>query len=100
MTSIPADRLIPMRALAALALLSGLALAGCQSMPTGEPTTIDAAQGSDQNIASLTAVIARNPSDPEAYNVRGTALGRGGRYREALADFNKALELRPNFYQA
>ena len=40
------------------------------------------------------------PQDPEAYNVRGSAYGRGGKYREALKDFDKAIELNPNFYQA
>src|SRR5690606_21271450 len=82
--------------LAALCV-SALALSTCQSGPTGELASFDLAQGSEQNIASLTAVIDRNPGDPEAYNVRGTAYGRGGRYNEALRDFNKALELRPNF---
>ncbi len=70
------------------ALLAGLLLSACQSGPTGELTTIDTAQGSDQNISSLTSVIDRNPQDPEAYNVRGSAYGRGGKYREALKDFD------------
>ena len=74
-----------------------LPLTGCQTGPTGELTTIEVAQGSSENISSLTAVIDRNPSDPEAYNVRGTAYGRGGRYNEALQDFDKALQLRPEF---
>jgi tetratricopeptide (TPR) repeat protein len=34
------------------------------------------------------------------YNVRGSAYGRGGRYREALNDFNMAIQLKPDFYQA
>ena len=46
-------------------------------------TTIDTAQGSNENIASLTSVIDRNSADPEAYNVRGSAYGRAGKYREA-----------------
>src|SRR5689334_23155811 len=82
------------------ALFAGLLLSACQSGPTGELTTIDTAQGSQQNIASLTAVIDRNPRDPEAYNVRGSAYGRGGKYREALKDFDTAIQLKPNFYQA
>ena len=39
-----------------------------------------------------------NPNSPEAYNVRGTAYGRAGRNREALADFTRAIELNPRFY--
>ena len=85
----------------AAVIAAGLGLSACQSSgPTGELATIDTAQGSEQNIASLTAVIARNPQDPEAYNVRGSAYGRGGRYAEALKDFETAIKLRPNFYQA
>ena len=94
------DRMTKIRMAGSLAFVLALALAGCQTGPTGELATIEVAQGSSENISSLTSVIDRNPSDPEAYNVRGTAYGRGGRYREAMADFNKALELRPTFYQA
>src|SRR5690606_11159960 len=70
--------------LAACMIAAALALAGCQTAtgPLGEVAGVDAAQGSSENIASLTAVIERSPNDPEAYNVRGTALGRGGRYQE------------------
>jgi tetratricopeptide (TPR) repeat protein len=95
------DRKPAMRSGAIMAaLFAGLLVSACQSGPTGELTTIDTAQGSDQNISSLTAVISRNPGDPEAYNVRGSAYGRGGKYREALKDFDKAIELKPSFYQA
>jgi tetratricopeptide (TPR) repeat protein len=81
-------------------LLAGLPLAACQTGPTGEVATIEAAQGSEQNIESLTAVITRSPRDPEAYNVRGSAYGRAGDYRQALRDFDTAIELNPSFYQA
>ena len=80
---------------------AGLVLAGCQtSGPTGEFNNIDKAQGSSENISSLSAVIQRNPQDPEGYNVRGSAYGRGGQYQAALKDFNQAIQLNPNFYQA
>ncbi|TIV93853.1 MAG: tetratricopeptide repeat protein, partial [Mesorhizobium sp.] len=82
------------------ALLSGLMLAACQTAPTGEFNSIDKAQGSSENISSLSAVIQRNPQDPEGYNVRGSAYGRGGQYQAALKDFNQAIQLNPNFYQA
>ena len=83
------------------ALLSGLALAGCQTAgPTGEFNNIDKAQGSSENISSLSGVIQRNPQDPEGYNVRGSAYGRGGQYQAALKDFNQAIQLNPNFFQA
>jgi len=101
MNALPRNRKLSARGIAMLAaMISGVALAGCTTTPTGELTTIEVAQGSDENISSLTAVIERNPSDPEAYNVRGSAYGRGGKYQEALRDFDKALQLRPNFYQA
>src|SRR6185437_7339876 len=102
MQAVTGDRRIFWRGPATIAVvLSGLALAACQTGgPAGELTKIDTAQSSSENIASLSAVIARNPQDPEAYNVRGSAYGRGGKYREALQDFDAAIQLRPNFYQA
>src|SRR4051794_34251166 len=66
------------------ALAAGLPLAACTTGPSGEMATIEAAQGSSENIESLTSVINRNPTDAEGYNVRGSAYGRAGRYREAL----------------
>jgi hypothetical protein len=74
MNALPGNRKLSGRGLAMLAaMISGFALAGCQTGPTGELTTIEVAQGSDENISSLSAVIDRNPTDPEAYNVRGSA---------------------------
>ena len=91
------SRSVPVAAI----LLAGAALSACSTSGTvGELSTIEKAQGSSENISSLSAVIDRNPNDPEAYNVRGSAYGRGGRYREAMNDFNRAIELNPNFYQA
>jgi Flp pilus assembly protein TadD len=47
---------------------------------------------SQSNIASLT--------DPQAYNMRGSVLAQAGRTDAALADFNKAVSLDPNYGQA
>ena len=58
------------------------------------------AAASPANMASLTEVITRNPDDAQAYNMRGTVLGRAGRSSEALADFDKAISLDPNYAQA
>ena len=87
-------------ALPALALLTAIGLSGCQTASTDTVIRIDKAQGSSENIASLTSVINANPQDPEGYNVRGTAYGRGGEFSRALADFNQAIQLNPKFYQA
>ena len=76
-----------------------MAIAGCQSTNTAL-TTVDRAQGTSENISSLTQVIQSNPRDPEGYNVRGSAYGRAGRYKEAIRDFDQAIALNPNFYQA
>ncbi len=76
-------------------------LSGCAtSNQTDDVFRIDRAQGSQENIASLTSVINANPQDPEGYNVRGSAYGRAGDLRRAIEDFNKALQLNPRFYQA
>src|SRR5882757_7962692 len=55
---------------------------------------------SSSNIGSLTEAIRNNPNDPQAYNMRGTVLAQAGKTEEALADFNKAVSLDPNFGQA
>ena len=81
--------------LIATALLA-LTIAGCQSSTTAL-STVDKAQGSSENISSLTSVIQSNPRDPEGYNVRGSAYGKSGRYKEALRDFDQAIALNPNF---
>ena len=84
----------------ALALLTMLGLAACQTETSQQMYNVDPAQGSAENIGSLTAVINREPGNAEAYNVRGTAYGRGGKYRQALDDFNTAIKINPNYYQA
>src|SRR5690606_37968010 len=88
----------PIRNAAIASLLLSVWLAGCttvSSVTAPQVASLDAAQGSEENIASLTAVIERSPSDADAYNVRGTAYGRAGRNREALKDFDRAIELNP-----
>jgi tetratricopeptide (TPR) repeat protein len=85
----------------AAAVLCGALLAGCQtSGKSGVAGDIDSSAGSEVNIASLTAVIAQNPNDASTYNVRGSAYGRAGKFKEAIADFNTAIKINPGFYQA
>jgi len=92
----PALRWVPR---VALATCAALFLAACQTAGLNQASgTLAASQA--VNIASLTEVIASNPQDPGAYNMRGTAYGREGRSNDALADFNQALALNPGFYQA
>jgi Tfp pilus assembly protein PilF len=52
------------------------------------------------NIGSLSEVISRNPNDATAYNTRGAAYARAGRYSEAMSDFNRAVQLDPNLAPA
>ena len=52
------------------------------------------------NIASLTDVIQRNPNDSVAYNTRGIAYAKIGRYQNAIDDFTKAVQLDPKFAAA
>src|SRR5687768_10028196 len=71
---------------ASLLAIAALTLAGCQTADTSsDMMRVERAQGTEQNIASLSTVIAANPSDPEGYNVRGSAYGRAGEFRRALA---------------
>ena len=85
--------------------MAALALAACSTIGGGTgasaPEAEDAAYAtSPANIASLTDVVARNPQDPQAYNMRGSVLGQAGRHAEALADFDKAIGIDPNYVQA
>ena len=75
----------------------GMGLAACGTTDTTDTIRINKEQGTEQNIASLTAVIDANPSDPEGYNTRGSAYGRAGQFSNALDDFNRAIELKPRY---
>src|SRR5215211_3510023 len=97
-------RSLPRKAFGLL-MLAAL-LAGCSTtaltpsanaVPESEEAQLAA---SPANIASLTEVVQRNPSDPQAYNMRGLVLGLAGRHEEALSDFNKAVSLDPQYAQA
>ncbi len=115
------------RAVAArFVVLSGcvLSLAGCQSAPqvsgmAGGGDRQDFAQkgtladrssraasrsgvraGQKKNLASLTEIIRRDPTNPNALNMRGTAYAKARQYKRALADFNAAIDLDPQYYQA
>ena len=90
-------RLGPVRRLrlAAAASVVALGLTACQSNTQIEKAIdLNPDQGSQENIASLTAVVERNPKNAEAYNVRGTAFGKAGRNCEALADFTRAIAMK------
>ena len=70
--------------------LVALGLAGCETTSRGLGQRIavveeDTQGTSSVNIASLTDVIQRNPSDPSAYNTRGAAYARVGNYSSASA---------------
>lgn len=86
---------------AGVVLLAGF-LAGCQgtSLQNAGLSGQNTQAGSAANLDSLTAVVERTPNDPNAYNIRGAALGKAGRYDDAIADFNRALQINPRFAQA
>ncbi len=52
------------------------------------------------NLASLSEVVRRNPTDVNALNMRGTAFAKSANYQRALADFNAAIDIDPQYYQA
>jgi len=84
---------------------AALALAGCETYgglgarPTGNvaEVEVDTSGASSANIASLSDVIQRNPNDSVAYNTRGAAYAKIGRYQNAIDDFSKAVQIDPNF---
>ena len=48
-------------------------------------------------IADFTALIALEPDEPEAYDLRARAYARTRQYTRAIADCNSSLRLRPSF---
>ena len=54
----------------------------------------------NESLKSYDDILARNQSNAQAWFLKGYALSRLGRYNEALACYNRALEIDPGFYQA
>jgi len=82
-------------------------LAACSTTGTPSPGPIVSVAEMDKdvetaavNIESLTAVIEANPRDATAYNTRGAAYARIGKYVKAEEDFTKAIELKPGYSAA
>jgi tetratricopeptide (TPR) repeat protein len=54
----------------------------------------------DKNLEALElfdAILAEDESDVSAWNSRGVALRRLGRYEEAIASYNRAISIKPNY---
>src|SRR5438034_3067276 len=86
-------------------VLAAAVLAGCGATIgtldlTGSTEQENTQAATPANIASLSEVVQRNPNDAQAYNMRGSVLGRAGRTQEALADFDRAIALDGNYTQA
>ena len=57
----------------------------------------------DAGIQSIVKVIQPDPPEPdsaEEYNERGNAYHEEGEYDLAIKDYNKAIELDPNYHAA
>jgi tetratricopeptide (TPR) repeat protein len=54
----------------------------------------------EEAIVQLTCAVTLNPKAALAWNARGYARMRLGRYREAIADFDRALALQPSYENA
>lgn len=97
-SSILGDRILRLGVLFALT-----ALAGCGAASVSPEVTLKQQQaeaGQENNIESLTEIIEKNPQDANTLNLRGTAYGQIGDYKNAMADFNAALKIKPDFPQA
>lgn len=85
-------------------LLALVALAACETSGSTDQRAADQlnnpAVDQKNNIASISAVLAKNPRDANALNLRGTAFGQSGEYEKALLDFSTAIQINPQFYQA
>src|SRR3984957_16803954 len=87
-------------ALAAIALTVGACSETLGGLNThvAELDAEPAAQASNAgNIASLTDVIQRNPSDATAYNTRGVVSAKLGKHSNAIEDFSPTTALDPHF---
>src|SRR5687768_15722076 len=78
-------------------------LAGCDTVsrsvgPSAQIAVLEeeSKETTSANIGSLSEVIQRNPADPSAYNTRGAAYAKVGRYSDAIADFDRAVQIDPN----
>lgn len=84
----------------------GSLLGACQtpmingSSATMAPISKDDKKRHEMNILSFSDKIAKDPDDPSAYNLRGSAYGEMGDFKRALNDFNKAIAVDPSYYQA
>ena len=79
------------------AALTALALAGCATLgnPPAAENNDPAYTTAQPNLASLSEVIEKHPSDPQAYNMRGAVFGDAGRNDEAaglVREFNQMAE--------
>jgi tetratricopeptide (TPR) repeat protein len=77
-----------------------IALTGCAGIDIGTTAGGQPTVNQQNNIASISGVIRKNPNDANALNMRGSAYGQAGEYQQALEDFNAAIRLSPNYHQA
>jgi tetratricopeptide (TPR) repeat protein len=87
---------------ATLSLTLLVGLTGCQTPEMTARLAEDEQRAVEEknNIVSLSEVIKRNPSDANALNLRGAAFGQAGEYERALSDFNAAISINGQYFQA
>src|SRR6266850_6935178 len=93
-------KLISRTAIVCAAAMLGACGVTVGTLGTGSDDPDSTQAATPANIASLSEVVQRNPNDAQAFNMRGSALGRAGRNQEALADFDRAIALDANYAQA
>jgi len=97
------DRKVCLLALCVLSL-SWVLAGACWSSPADEDFRkgyeASIAREWEQAIALFTSSIEADPTNPEVYFQRAVAFEMAGRIDEAMADYHKALQLKPDYYLA
>ena len=67
---------------------------------TNNTIQMDQQEKEDFQISELKFNIKNDPANPVGYLALGKAYAKMGKYKEAMSQFNQALDTSPNYYEA